>query len=63
MVEFGFHLGCEKSKGRRTMMIVDGLKDCSSIAGIAGEPRIMVDDDCTFKRWKRRLLPPPRTSP
>ena len=41
MVELGFHLGCEKSKGRRMMMIVDSLKDCSSAAGAAEEPRIL----------------------
>ena len=43
MVEFGFHLGCEKSKGRRTMMIADGLKDNSSTASVAEEPRILAD--------------------
>ena len=43
MVELGFHLGCEKSKGRRTMMITDGLKDCSSAASVAEEPRILAD--------------------
>ena len=42
MVELGFHLGCEKSKGRKMMTIADGLKDCSSTAGVAGEPRILV---------------------
>ena len=51
MVELGFHLGCEKSKGRRMMTITDGLKDYSSAVGIAREPRILADDDCTFKRW------------
>ena len=41
MVELGFHLVCEKSKGWRTMMIADGLKDCSSATGATGEPRIL----------------------
>ena len=50
MVELGFHLGCEKSKGRRTMMIIDSLKGCSSAVGVAGEPRILAGDDCSFKR-------------
>jgi len=64
MVELGFHLGCEKLKGRRTMMIADGLKDYSSTADIAREPRILVGDDCTFKRQRRwLLLPPPWTPP
>jgi len=48
MVELGFHLVCEKSKGRRTMMITDGLKDCSSTTGVAREPRILADDNCSF---------------
>ena len=43
MVEFGFHLGCEKSKGRRTMTIADGLKDFSSAVGVAKEPRILAN--------------------
>ena len=51
MVELGFHLGCEKSKGRRMMMIVDGLKGCSSVVGIVGELMILAGDDCSFKRW------------
>ena len=43
MVELGFHLRCEKSKGRQTMTIADGLKDCSFATGAAGEPRILAD--------------------
>ena len=41
MVELGFHLGFDKSKGRRTITIAYGLKDCSSAAGAAEEPRIL----------------------
>jgi hypothetical protein len=39
MMRIGFHLGCEKTEGRRTMAVADGLKDCSLATGAVGEPR------------------------
>jgi hypothetical protein len=39
MMRIGFHLGCEKTEGRRTMAVTNGLKDCSLATGAAGEPR------------------------
>ena len=45
-------------------MIVDGLKDYFSVAGVAEEPRILAGDDCSFKRRRRwLLLPSPCTPP
>ena len=45
-------------------MIIDSLKGCSSAVGVAGEPRILAGDDCSFKRRRRQLLlPSPQTPP